>query len=86
MSTDITLLSPVYSKSGMKGRLYYYKGNFFRPIDVHKKFVTKINIAIFKFCKENAEMVERDRADHEYKTLVELCDEQFLNKSSLLDF
>lgn len=56
--------------------LYYYQGNFFHPVDITGRAIGEVKGGIRKFMKANAEMVERDRANPEYKTLVELFDEQ----------
>jgi len=61
----------------MKSRLYYFFGNFFQPVDLHKKSLNKVKIAKFQFMRENAELIKKDRAHPEYKTLIELFDEQF---------
>ena len=78
LDADITVMSPVVSANGMKGRCYYYKGNFFQPMTIHPSYLGKMKKAKRQFMKDNAELIEKDRAHPEYKTLVELCDEQFL--------
>lgn len=62
-----------------KSTLYYYKGNFYYPNDLKDEWVGRVRGAIRKFLKENKEMVERDRKDPSYKTLVQLFDEQMSN-------
>lgn len=57
-------------------RLYYYQGNFFHPLDLVGRQVGLVKAGIRKFEAENAEMITRDRAHPDYKTLVELFDEQ----------
>ena len=83
---DYTVLYPVHAQNGMKGRCYYYKGNFFQPMSIHHSFLGKMKKAKREFYKANAEMIERDRADPGYKTVLELFDEQFMqvNKEALM--
>jgi nanoRNase/pAp phosphatase (c-di-AMP/oligoRNAs hydrolase) len=59
--------------------LYYYQGNFFHPIDLPGSCVGLVKGAIRKFMKEKKALVAADRAHPEYKTLVQLFDEQFPN-------
>jgi len=71
--SDITLLDLTYN-GRYRGRLYYYMGNFFYPVDLPGDLPGKVLGAIRRFMKENRAMVEADRAKPDYKTLLELAD------------
>lgn len=73
---DITILPHVMSIAGQRGRLYYYQGNFHHPLFLHGNDVAAVKKAIRMFTKENREMIEADRAKPEYRTVLELFDEQ----------
>lgn len=60
-----------------KSRLYYYQGNFYYPLELSGKWIGIVKGAIRKFKKENAAMIEADRKHPEYKTIVQIFDEQF---------
>lgn len=60
-----------------RSNLYYYQGNFFHPVELSGKFVGIVKGEIRKFMRANKEMVERDRKDPNYKTLVQLFEEQY---------
>lgn len=62
--------------TAQKGRLYYFQGNFFHPVDLVGNSVGLVKRGIREFLKEHRELVERDRASPDYKTLVQLFDEQ----------
>lgn len=75
MSTgDVTLLR------GLNGsrcqRLYYYRGNFYHPMDLQGAEIGRVRGAIRKFMKANKALIDADRADPGYKTLLTLFDEQ----------
>jgi hypothetical protein len=55
-------------------RLYYYQGNFFHPLELGGSQVGLVKGAIRKFERDNAEMIARDRAHPDYKTILELFD------------
>lgn len=74
---DHTLLSSVLSMTGTRGRLYYYQGNFFHPLELHGSQVGRVKRAIRQFARDNRQMIERDRADPAYRTLPELMDDQY---------
>ncbi len=57
-------------------RLYYYKGNFYYPLELCGGQNGIVKRAIREFTKANREMVERDRAAQGYKTIIELFDDQ----------
>lgn len=60
-----------------KSTLYYYQGNFFHPVELQGIVVGIAKGAIRKFIKDNKEMIANDRAHPDYKTLVDLFDEQY---------
>jgi len=55
--------------------LYYYRGNFFCPMDLFGGDVAAVKKAVRKFKKENKELVEKDRSSPDYRTLPELFDD-----------
>ncbi len=57
-------------------RLYYYQGNFFHPMELRGAQVGLVKRKIREFMKANAKLVAADRADPEYKTILQLFDEQ----------
>lgn len=73
---DITLLAEVYSINNTKGRLYYYQGNFFMPLILRGDQSGRVKRAMRVFTQTHRKMIDDDRADQNYKTLMELFDEQ----------
>ena len=73
---DVTILRGLRTKD-KKGdhRLYYYQGNFFYPLELCKKDSDRVSRAIRMFKINHKPMIEKDRADPSYKTLLELDDE-----------
>lgn len=55
-------------------RLYYYKGNFFYPINLTGDLPGRINGAIRSFMKSNSELVKQDRTAPDFLTISQLCD------------
>lgn len=70
---DITLLPKL---NGQKGRLYYYQGNFYHPISLLAPGPVKRAICEFLAVKENRVLFNSDRASPDYKTELQLFDEQ----------
>lgn len=64
----------ILNLEGQKGRLYYFQGNFFHPMDLKGDNVGRVKGAIRKFMQANRAMVDRDRAAPGYLTLVQLAD------------
>lgn len=62
---------------GVKHNLYYYEGNFYYPLFVAGFQHGRVRRAIREFKKANQSLIDTDRAQPDYKTLVELFDEQF---------
>lgn len=76
MGSDTTLCTG-RNGAGGKWRCYYYKGNFYYPIDgLTKNNKNLIRMNIKKFKKDNKELIKSDRVRHDYKTLLDLFDEQ----------
>lgn len=73
---DITILAEVRTKKQMKGRVYYYQGNFFQSLTLAKKDEVRARRAITDFKIANRDMINADRSRPGYQTLVELHDEQ----------
>lgn len=60
-----------------RGSLYYYKGNFYYPLErLTSQDKNLIKLHTKKFVKENKALVNKDRSDPNYKTKLELFDEQ----------
>lgn len=72
---EVPILDTVIAFNSMKGRLYYYQGNFFHPLWLAGCEIGRVKKAIRVFKKEHKTMIDADRAHPEYKTLVELFDE-----------
>lgn len=65
--TDITIMSVRIPKvSRPIGRLYYYQGNFFYPLNVDTATMGTIYRAIRVFIKDHRDMVRHDRSDPAY--------------------
>lgn len=73
---DITILPRVKTMSGAHGRVYYFQGNIFRPLDVHGSEAGRVKGAIRRFLKEHRDLVDADRAAPGYRTPAELFDDQ----------
>lgn len=77
---DITLLDKVLiertRRGDLYGRLYYYQGNFYQPLKVHGGAIAHVRRATRRFLREQAERVRADRAHPDYRTPVQLMDEQ----------
>lgn len=58
---------------GRGRRLYYYQGNFFHPMDLVGAEPGQVKRGIRDFMKTHGALVEADRADHAYKTLLQLA-------------
>ena len=71
---DKTILKTVTSANGMRGRLYYYKGNFFQPLFLKRKEQERVEKAIRKFIRDNLTLVQSDRAQEGYRDLVQLSE------------
>lgn len=65
--------------TAQSGYLYYYQGNFYHPLDLVGDSVGKVKRGIREFMRDNKELVETDRASPDYKTLLQLFDEQYPN-------
>lgn len=59
---------------GQKGRLYYFQGNFFHPLDLVGSNVGVVKGAIRTFMRDNRAMVESDRASPDYRTPMQLME------------
>jgi hypothetical protein len=55
-----------------KGRLYYFQGNFFHPLELVGASVGKVKRGIREFMRDHHQLVARDRASPDYRTLVQL--------------
>lgn len=65
--TDITIMAVRIPKvSRPIGRLYYYQGNFFYPLNVDTATLGTIYRAIRVFIKDHRDMVRHDRSDPAY--------------------
>ena len=73
---DITILTSVLTKKRMRGRLYYYQGNFYYPLGLIKKDEDRVRRAITNFKIKNRDMIIQDQSHPNYKTILEIHDEQ----------
>ena len=74
---DITIMQ-VTTTRGTKSRLYYYQGNFFYPLEsLSNDWRARIRFKIKQFKTANAAMIAADRAHPDYKTVLQLFDDQF---------
>lgn len=55
-------------------RLYYYQGNFFHPLELGGSDHGIVKRGIRDFMKTHRALVDADRADPDYKTLVQLAE------------
>lgn len=58
-----------------KGRLYYFQGNFFHPIDLVGNSIGLVKRGIREFKRDHKALVASDRAHPNYRTPMELCDQ-----------
>lgn len=71
--SDITIMQ---LPTAPKSRLYYYQGNFYYPLDVSREMLQRIRFKIAQFKKENESLFKSDRSHPDYKSVVQLFDEQ----------
>jgi hypothetical protein len=64
----------ILNLDGQTGRLYYYQGNFFHPLDLVGANIGIVKGAVRKFLRDNRAMVDSDRADPAYRTPMQLMD------------
>lgn len=57
-----------------RGRLYYFQGNFFHPLNLTANEPGLIARGIREFSKQHKSMIAAHRADPDYKTLEDLGD------------
>lgn len=62
-----------YNRFKRIGRVYYYQGNFYHPLDLQKDEPGKVRRLICDFIKQNKSLVENDRKDSNYRTLDEVA-------------
>jgi hypothetical protein len=82
---EITICSNVRASRGQRGRVYYYQGNIFQPMGLHGEEISSIRKAIKMFYKEYSKRIVMDRKHPNYKTLVELAEEQYKEYSNKSD-
>lgn len=73
---DITIMELPRSKFHARSRVYYYQGNFYHPLEMERETASRVKNIIKLFMNKNKEMIKRDRADPNYKNLIQLFDEQ----------
>lgn len=76
MNNHIILSRDIKDELNAEHCLYYFEGNFYYPLFLPIKQKSRVTFLINKFRKENAGMIESDRAKPTYKTLVQLFEEQ----------
>jgi hypothetical protein len=76
----ILTLPRLYNKRGQliasMASVYYYQGNIHHPYDLLGDRIGKVKRAVTEFINKNKERIEKDRSHPDYKTLVQLYDEQ----------
>lgn len=55
--------------------LYYYQGNFYYPLELYGPDGGRVKRAIREFTKANACQIQKDRGRPDYKTKLEIFDE-----------
>lgn len=73
--TDITIYQ-TRLPTGLLYRVYYYQGNIFRPLDLPRKEEKEARQRVKNWIRANRARVDKDRSEPDYRTLVELFDEQ----------
>lgn len=61
-----------------KGRLYYYMGNFFYPLDLPRKEQEKVESAIRIFKINNQALIKSDRSSADFVSYKELVSSFFV--------
>ena len=69
---QITMLRDLSTHISTGHLLYYYQGNFYYPLDLAGADRGRVKRAIRNFKRNHAAMVENDRADPNYKTIVQI--------------
>lgn len=76
----ILTLPRLYNKRGQLiaavSNVYYYQGNIYHPYDLLGDRIGKVKRVVTEFINKNKERIEKDRSHPDYKTLVQLYDEQ----------
>lgn len=68
------IIRPIrFNKQKRVGRVYYYQGNFFYPMNLEDAEPGQVLKAIRIFRKENILLIVNDRKDPAYQTLVQLA-------------
>lgn len=77
---SIMTLPRLYNKRGVllapMAFVYYYQGNIYHPYELIGERIGKVKRAIEEFKLKNKERIEKDRSHPDYKSLVEIFDEQ----------
>lgn len=76
-SETTVLLRDLQTPSGMKGILYYYKGNFFYPMELYGRYGGLVKRAMREFTSANKSRIGKDRAQPGYKTKPEIFKEWY---------
>ena len=64
----------ILNLEGQAGRLYYFQGNFFHPLELKGDNVGRVKGAVRKFLAVHRAMVDSDRASPGYLTPMQLAD------------
>jgi hypothetical protein len=62
-----------YMRTKIIGRVYYYQGNFYHPLNLQNDEYGKLYRLIRGFIKQHKQLVENDRKDKDYRTLIQLA-------------
>jgi len=77
--TDITIMPVITIRNGKKtkSRLYYYQGNFFYPLEgLSRDWLQRVRFKIKQFKAANSAMITADRQHPDYKSVLQLFNEQ----------
>lgn len=72
--TEYPIITLPKQQGRKRGRLYYYAGNFFHPLNLTANEPGLIARAVREFKQKHSAMIAADRADAGYRTLEQLCD------------
>ena len=74
------VLPRVRTMANANGSVYYYFGNIFMPLELHGSEIGRVKGAVRRFLKDNAQLVQKDRAEPDYRTLPQLLDVEPYNE------
>lgn len=77
--TETTMLILRFRNGSQMASLYYYNGNFFHPVFLaSRELELRVRRLIELFTHKHKAMIKADRAHPDYRTKIELAEEQGL--------